>query len=71
MVRSEAGKRRGGRVAACALGMAVMVTPAATSTVAAQDAGTYMDYDALTSTVRGLEGDLVRVSSLATSSGRP
>lgn len=66
MVRSGGWRRRGGRLAACALGMVVTATPG--GPVAAQDAGTYLDYDALTSAVRGLEGDLVRVSSLATSS---
>ena len=41
----------------------------APSAVRGQAAGSYMDYDELTSAVRGLGTDLVEVSSLATTDG--
>lgn len=67
MARSVGWRHCGGRLVVAAAVMVAMMGPGDASPLAAQDAGTYMDYDELTSAVRGMEGELVRVSSLATS----
>lgn len=67
MARSVGWWIRVGRRAGLAL--CVFYSFAQPGAVRAQSSDAYMDYDALTSAVRGLAGDLAEVSSLATTEG--